>query len=1164
MRILRKTLAGFLALLLAVPVALWQAPQAAALSPLDTIYDFAGSVASVSLDGPNLVVKGTLPAAAAAQAQSMSAYVVEIYENETLVDFSKREAFYTTDSVTADFTISVPKDSLPDKDSRYGEVFTSKVAVVLTGEDGETQLVDYAKYLDNPEVLATNTNPQPATKSIKGVGTLMPSDLERLGVQHTSINVLLWEMLTISDHGDASIPYEFEGETYYFRKDYINNLDNTLVNCLKNNISIFGIFIMKNANNADPDNPAKYYAHPDSTRVADLVGVNMKDERGIQYYKAIMHFIAERYSRPDGKYGRFDGYVVGNEIGASETWNNMGLNKSLNDYVDEYTRWLRITNTIVRSYYADVRVYASFDHGWTSDPHEEQKQYGITDYAGYSNRAIIDAMNKISKLQGDFDWSIAWHPYPENIYDPQLWNTSNSTNSFDTTYIGFPNLQVLPAYMRQPEMLYKGRMRHIALTEQGFTSRDNSEHNQLLQAAAYAYAYYKALCVPGIDLFSMNGHIDNTQEMNLLLGLWSAKEGTVNTPDYQKKVYDVFKYIDTTESLRVTEPLLEVIGESMGREITSWEQLIPEFDEELVKELCNRPVTVTGASGAVSDAADTQPLSDGTLKNWQATDDTQDLRLQQDASRGKTVPTVSLTTLMYSNFALNYRGMTYTVPKEQRDFTDRPIISADMRIDGVNSRNVEFLVRAYSGDQVIESTVQYGVAGEWNTVSLDMTGWAGLSDVDRIKIWVRSAEEEVFGTGTISVDNLSRHRSATLKNLAVYTDKTEVLEAGETVVITVDNRGNETISGQAAIRAENGLAVDVSSREIRLEANEKIEIPVKITQVQLQDYKAGSITVTVHGQTFSFPLTRILTPDCEVGDDNKAYLGRFENGLTDGWTTDEEKTVTAARSMTQGIAGGKFPSRASEGDYFLQVERNGNLVANQPGYTVKTFRQPRDFSRYDAISADVFAHGGGFSKAYITLLLTTTDGDVYTRNVEFNPNEKQDDGRNPQWTTMTFDITGFEGRDRVASIAFGYSTDLWNDGTNPTWGAAFALDNVYACPDASGGVEGGPPPAEGFESVDYGQTDTAAAQQAQAAASGAESFQIQQAQPAAGAQADPAFLQAPDGLQAANGEPGRQAAAAPDGRSGWLWVLPAAGLPAAAAVGIGLAFAHRKRRRPDR
>lgn len=1144
MRILRKTLAGFLALLLAVPAVLWQAPQAAALSPLDTLYDFAGRVDGVTQDASHLVIKGTLPAAAVGQAKSLSAYVVEIYENETLVDFRKKQAFYTTDKVTADFSISVPKASLPDKDSRYGQVFTSKVALVLTKENGETQLVDYAKYLDNPETLAVNTNPQPAAKSIKGVGTLMPSDLERLGVQHTSINVLLWEMLTLSDHGDASIPYEFEGETYYFRKEYINSLDNTLSNCLKNNMSIFGIFIMKNANNANPDSPAKYYAHPDSTRVADLVGVNMKDERGIQYYKAIMHFIAERYSRPDGKYGRFDGYVVGNEIGASETWNNMGLNKSLNDYVDEYTRWLRITNTIVRSYYADVRIYASFDHGWTSNPHEEQKEYGIEDYAGYSNRDIIDAINKTGKLQGDFDWSIAWHPYPENIFDPQVWNAPKSTNSFDTTYIGFNNLQVLPAYMRQKEMLYKGKARHIALTEQGFTSRDNSEHNQLLQAAAYAYAYYKALCVPGIDLFSMNGHIDNTLEMNLLLGLWSAKEGTVNTPDFQKKVYDVFKYIDTTDSLKVTQPMLEVISESMGKKITRWDQLIPEFDEELVKKLCSRPVTATGASGTLSEAKGTQALSDGTLKNWQATDDTQDLQLQQDAERNKTVPTVSLTTQMYSNFALNYRGMTYMVPKTQRDFSEHPIVSADVRIDGIQSQNVEFLVRAYSGDRVVESTAQYGQAGQWNTVSLDMTGWAGLSNVDRIKVWVRSAEEELFGTGTISVDHLRRHQSATLKNLTVYTDKTEVLQAGETIVVTIDNRGNETVSGKAVLRAENGLAIDVSSKDILLKANQKIDIPVKITEVKLQDYKAGGITVTVHGQTFAFPLTRILTPDCEVGEGNKAFIGRFENGLTDGWTVDEEKTVTAARSMTEGIAGGKFPSKASEGDYFLQVERSGNLVASQAGYTIKTFRQPRDFSRYDAFCADVFAHGGGFSKAYIVMRLTTNDGEVYTKTVEFNPNEKSDENRQPQWTAMTFDISDFEGRNRVASIAFGYFTALWDNGTDPTWGAAFALDNIYARPDASGGVQGGPPAAKGFETVDYGQTDVSAGQRDGAAILKEEAVMAPPPQQQAGEAVLGQTAELPENRQ--------------EDRRPAVFLL--AGLPVMAAVGTGIVIYRRRRR----
>ena len=180
--------------------------------------------------------------------------------------------------------------------------------------------------------------------------------------------------------------------------------------------------------------------------------------------------------------------------------------------------------------------------------------------------------------------------------------------------------------------------------------------------------------------------------------------------------------------------------------------------------------------------------------------------------------------------------------------------------------------------------------------------------------------------------------------------------------------------------------------------------------------------------------------------------------------------------------------------------------------------------------------------------LTTTDGDVYTRNVEFVPNDKQDDGQNPQWTTMVFDITGFEGRDRVASIALGYFTDLWNDGTNPTWGAAFALDNIYARPDASGGVQGGPPVAKGFEAVDYGQTDTGAGKTADMTALGEEpALSPGQQTPLAG----PAGLNAPAGIPESGAGGGRP-----------LTVL-LAGVPVLAAGGIGCALYRRRRRARD-
>lgn len=707
-------------------------------------YAFAGGVDVCELDdsGRQLVVSGHI---AASGITGVSVYILPIYGDEGTTDFGSMEPVAQSTDFASGFQFSIPLSQLPDIDSQYGEIFTSKVAVVAAREDHSRVLVDFAKYIANPQVFAQNQQPFPQRKSIKGVGVLIPSDLEELGVQYTSINVLLWNMLTITDKGQASIPYEYEGQTYYFIKDYIQTLDNTLTTAARNGISMYAILIMKTSANQNPDSPARYMTHPDAENVQDLVAVNLTDERGVQYYKAVISFLAQRYSREDERYGRFEGYIVGNEIGAATTWNNMGA-KTLEEYVDHYSRWLRLTNTLVKARWSGARVYASFDHAWTV--REMQNNY-----TSFCNRDLLDAITELSRLQGDFDWNITWHPYPENIFRADTWNDRNCDDHFDTVYITFKNLQVLPRYLQQESMLYEGRMRRIILSEQGFHSGNNSEENQKLQAAAYAYAYYKVTSLGCIDMMSMNGHVDNGQEMGLSLGLWTARPGTVNQAYEKKAIYDVFKKIDTVDTFEATAFALPLIAQSMGREITDWSQIIAEFDRDKVLAAANRPGTQDVPSAQPEAGAQTVHISRGTLSNWQATDDTVNLRLEDNGAGGDAAA-VSLTGQLYAtNIPKDYKGMTYTF-ETPADFSEASVLSFTAKAEGMNSAQADFVIRAYSGDSVAQSGTVTAAAGEWVTVAGDFSDWPGISSVDRVKIWVRAHDEEAWLNGALAVRSL--------------------------------------------------------------------------------------------------------------------------------------------------------------------------------------------------------------------------------------------------------------------------------------------------------------------------------------------------------------------------------------------------------------------------
>ena len=55
-----------------------------------------------------------------------------------------------------------------------------------------------------------------------------------------------------------------------------------------------------------------------------------------------------------------------------------------------------------------------------------------------------------SAAEGDFDWAIAYHPYPQNLFDPRVWADTEATFTFDTPKITYKNLEVLDAWVRQP------------------------------------------------------------------------------------------------------------------------------------------------------------------------------------------------------------------------------------------------------------------------------------------------------------------------------------------------------------------------------------------------------------------------------------------------------------------------------------------------------------------------------------------------------------------------------------------------------------------------------------------------------------------------------------------------------------------------------------------
>ena len=106
--------------------------------------------------------------------------------------------------------------------------------------------------------------------------------------------------------------------------------------------------------------------------------------------------------------------------------------------------------------------------------------------------------------------------------------------------------------------LRAGQPRRIILSEQGFHT-PGTTNGEMVQAAAFCYAYKKTERLAGIDAFILHRHVDNAQEGGLLLGL-RRNQPADGDPHPRKKIYDCFRTADTPEWEQSFRFALPIVG----------------------------------------------------------------------------------------------------------------------------------------------------------------------------------------------------------------------------------------------------------------------------------------------------------------------------------------------------------------------------------------------------------------------------------------------------------------------------------------------------------------------------------------------------------------------------------------------------------------------------
>lgn len=434
----------------------------------------------------------------------------------------------------------------------YDRVFSSWI---LMKKGKEFVPVSHQRFVDAmPAKWALNRMHPKTKKGTTGLSNgnaLFKDDYAKLGVHSATKNIIL-PALVSDKPSKHTKPHTLNGVTVHINQNALAGLDQSMLAMDSFGTVVSAIILI----------PKKTpMSHPGCTAQGIYAMANVVEANGWSTYAAGLDFLAQRYMRPDKKYGRITHWILHNEIDAGWVWTNAG-EIPVDTYLDLYYRSMRTAQSVIRRYGNAGQVLMSLTHHWTARHNSKC----------YPPKSLVDLLAKRSQLEGNFDWGLAYHPYPQNLRDPRTWLDNKVTYDFYTPFITPKNLEVLDVYMKQKNMTSAGQVRTIVLSEQGSNSKGHDAQSYRDQAAGLVYTWLKMQSMDSIESYIHHRWMDHPEEGGLNLGFRRhsktpneaaqkasavvfeelAKFGVKSTPDETKKpAWEVFRLLDTKDQAKV-------------------------------------------------------------------------------------------------------------------------------------------------------------------------------------------------------------------------------------------------------------------------------------------------------------------------------------------------------------------------------------------------------------------------------------------------------------------------------------------------------------------------------------------------------------------------------------------------------------------------------------
>jgi hypothetical protein len=513
---------------------------------------FPAAIREIELTHDAIHIAGQVPI------MSGELFLAEIPMEYSIEDPARREVLLAIETSNGgDFKVEVPRHR--DRDGHRFDRFASRWQLVKRTDSGFAALTS-ERYAD---VIACRAPELPVVRlnSKKGLGgwsadrtPFAAEELDDLGISAVTVNVMIHSMVALEPEPNTT-PFEWQGRTYHARNAALAAHDRTFLEASKRGAMVSAILLV--ANPARGGNAVvNLLGHPDAVKDGMFAMPNMNSREGFALYGAILNLMAERWSRPDNRYGRVHHWIMHNEVDAGWVWTNAGEKPAI-IYMDLYHRSMRLMDLIARQYDPSARPFISLTHHW-AEPGEAR---------WYGSKTMLEQLVRFERAEGTFPWALAYHPYPQNLFNPRAWEDDQARFDFDTPKITPRNLEVLEHYMRQPAMLHHGTVRPIHLSENGFNSKDYSEKELADQAAGMAMAWKKIQQMPAVESWQYHNWIDNRHEGGLKIGLRKFPDD-LDDPHGKKPIWHLFKALGTPDEDRLCNPYLNTIG------ISAWTDII--------------------------------------------------------------------------------------------------------------------------------------------------------------------------------------------------------------------------------------------------------------------------------------------------------------------------------------------------------------------------------------------------------------------------------------------------------------------------------------------------------------------------------------------------------------------------------------------------------------